>query len=476
MAKSVVAIVGRPNVGKSTFFNRCIGRKHAIVDDSPGVTRDRLYKETDWSGHDFVLVDTGGIITNSPDAMAGYIYDQVKIAIEEADVIVFMVDGKQGPTGADEDVANILRRSKKPVILAVNKVDSKKDEISVPEFFSLGLGEPYSLSAMRGTGGVGDLLDLIVNAFPDATPRKDKKERQAEKKKAKEERQRAEDNELPEVIDINSEPMSIAIVGKPNVGKSSLLNVLCGKARTIVGPEPGTTRDAIDTPIRVHGREITLVDTAGIRRKARVDYGVEAFSVVRSISAMDRSDVVVMVIDVNEPITDQDQKIASKIEEAGRGVVIVMNKWDLEENKSSGAMNKIIEEVKAELRPLAHAEILFTSAQNHTRVGKIIEAAERAYEQTHRRISTNLVNQVISEAVALVPPPSGKRGKRLKVYYATQVSVAPPTFVLFVNEDKLMQDNYKSYLERKLREAFGFVGTPIRITARPKGKNLRGRS
>lgn len=476
MAKSVVAIVGRPNVGKSTFFNRCIGRKHAIVDDSPGVTRDRLYKETDWSGHDFVLVDTGGIITNSNEPMAGYIYDQVKIAIDEADVIVFMVDGKQGPTGADEDVANILRRSTKPVILAVNKIDSPKDEVNVPEFFSLGLGEPYSLSAMRGTGGVGDLLDLIVNRFPNAVERKGKKERQAEKKKKKEEQARAEDQELPEVQDINSEPMSIAIVGKPNVGKSSLLNVLCGKARTIVGPEPGTTRDAIDTPIRVHGREITLVDTAGIRRKSRVDYGVEAFSVVRSISAIDRSDVVVLVVDVNEPITDQDQKIASKIEEAGRGVVVVMNKWDLEENKSSGAMNKIIEEVKAELRPLAHAEILFTSALNHTRVGKIIEAAERAYEQTHRRISTNLVNQIVSEAVALVPPPSGKRGKRLKVYYATQVSVAPPTFVLFVNEDKLMQDNYKAYLERKLREAFGFTGTPIRITARPKGKSLRGRS
>jgi len=452
MAKNVVAIVGRPNVGKSTFFNRCLGRRHAIVDDRPGVTRDRLYIETDWSGHKFVLVDTGGIITDSEEPMAANVRDQVKLAIDEADVIVFMVDGKEGPTGQDEDVANMLRRSKKPVILAVNKIDRPSEQTHVPEFFSLGLGEPHALSAARGTGGVGDLLDLVVTNF---------------KKQPKEKVEHDDEDETDEE-DINSKPFSIAIVGKPNVGKSSILNVLCGKERTIVSPVPGTTRDAIDTPITFHGREITLIDTAGIRRKSRVDYGIEAFSVVRSIRAIDHADVVVHVIDASEPITDQDQKIASKIEEAGRGVVIVFNKWDLIENKSSSTMNKMLAEVKDEMRHVAYAEVVFASALNRIRVTKIVEAAERAYAETHRRITTNLVNQVISEAVALVPPPSSKRGKRLKVYYATQVSAAPPTFILFVNDEKLLGANYKVYLERKIREAFGFTGTPVRIAARPK--------
>lgn len=457
MSKNVVAIVGRPNVGKSTFFNRCLGRRHAIVDDRPGVTRDRLYIETDWSGHDFVLVDTGGIITDSEEPMAANVREQVKLAIDEADVIVFMVDGKEGPTGQDEDVANLLRRSKKPVILAVNKIDRPNEEINVPEFFSLGLGQPHSLSASRGTGGVGDLLDIVVSNFTKSS-------------KTKVEPAVDEDgNEIERTEeDINKEPFSMAIVGKPNVGKSSILNVLCGKERTIVSPVAGTTRDAIDTPINFHGREITLVDTAGIRRKSRVDYGIEGFAVVRAIRAIDHSDVTVHVLDASEPITDQDQKIAAKIEEAGRGVVIVFNKWDLIEDKSSATMNEMIEVVKTEMRHVGYAEVLFTSAISKVRVQKIVEAAERAYAQTHRRISTNLVNQVIAEAYALVPPPASKRGKRLKVYYATQVSSAPPTFILFVNDPKLLGANYKVYIERKLREAFGFAGTPIRIAARAK--------
>ncbi|MBX9667906.1 MAG: ribosome biogenesis GTPase Der [Candidatus Obscuribacterales bacterium] len=454
MAKNVVAIVGRPNVGKSTFFNRCIGRRHAIVDDRPGVTRDRLYIETDWSGHDFVLIDTGGIITDTEEPMAAHVRDQVRLAIDEADVIVFMVDGKEGPTGQDEDVANMLRRSAKPVILAVNKIDRPAEETHVPEFFALGLGQPYSLSAMRGTGGVGDLLDLVVEKFKG-------------KGKKKKDEDAFDDEETTEE-DRSKEPFSIAIVGKPNVGKSSILNVLCGKDRTIVSPEPGTTRDAIDTPIKFHGRDLTLIDTAGIRRKSKVDYGIEAFSVVRSIRAIDHADVVVHVIDAAEPITDQDQKIAGKIEEAGRAVVIVFNKWDLIENKSSRTMNAMISEVKTEMRHVGYAEVVFTSALTKTRVSKILEACERAYEQTHKRISTNLVNQVITEAVALVPPPASKRGKRLKVYYGTQVSAAPPTFILFVNDEKLLPSNYKVYLERKIRESFGFAGTPIRIAARPK--------
>ncbi|MBX9692936.1 MAG: ribosome biogenesis GTPase Der [Cyanobacteria bacterium] len=454
MAKCVVAIVGRPNVGESTFFNRCTGGRHAIVDDQPGATRDRLYMETDWSGHDFVLIDTGGIVPDSGESIDASVYDQVQLAISEADVIVFMVDGKIGPTGTDEDVANLLRRSKKPVILAVNKIDTPGENIHVPEFYSLGLGEPYALSALRGTGGVGDLLDIIIRNFPTyGAPRQPKPIDEDE-----------EDNADQNV----KEPLSIALVGKPNVGKSSILNILCGKARTIVSDKPGTTRDAIDTPVKFHGREITLIDTAGIRRKSRVDYGVEAFSVVRSIKAIDRADVACLIIDANEEITDQDQKIASKIEEAGRGVVVVMNKWDLIDDKSSGSMNHMIDSVKRALRHIDFAEILFTSAITKTRVAKIIEAAERAYTETHRRISTSLVNQIINEAVALVPPPSGTRGKRLKVYYCTQVGVAPPTFVLFVNEDRLLGQTYKTYLERKLREAFGFEGTPIRITARNK--------
>ncbi len=454
MAKCVVAIVGRPNVGKSTFFNRCTGARHAIVDDQPGATRDRLYMETDWSGHDFVLIDTGGIVPHG-ESLDASVFDQVQMAISEADVIVFMVDGKAGPTGSDEDVANLLRRSKKPIILAVNKIDTPGESVHVPEFYSLGLGEPYGLSAQRGTGGVGDLLDEIIKKFPSFGMPKDKTE---------------DDNENGDGEEIFDEkgPMSIALVGKPNVGKSSILNILCGKARTIVSAEPGTTRDAIDTAIKFHGRDITLIDTAGIRRKSRVDYGVEAFSVVRSIKAIDRADVACLIIDSNEPLTDQDQKIAGKIEEAGRGVVIVMNKWDLIGDKSSGSMNKMTALVQRELRHIGYAEIIYTSAITKTRVAKIIEAAERAHKETHRRISTSLVNQIVNEAVALTPPPSGTRGKRLKVYYSTQVGVAPPTFVLFVNEERLLVPTYKTYLERKLREAFGFEGTPIRITARAK--------
>lgn len=458
MAKNVVAIVGRPNVGKSTFFNRCVGARHAIVDDTPGVTRDRIYRETDWAGREFVLVDTGGIITESQEPMAAQVVDQVQMAIDEADVIVFMVDGKQGPTGGDQDVANLLRRSRKPVIVAVNKVDTPHEEINVPEFFSLGLGQPYGLSAMRGTGGVGDLLDLIVENFP-LNERQDRE---------------GSESESESEFDPSTAPLSIAIVGKPNVGKSSILNVILGTDRSIVSSEPGTTRDAIDTTMKYHGREITLIDTAGIRRKSRVDYGIEAFSVVRSLKAISRADVVVLVLDAREKITDQDKKIANKIEEAGRAVVVVMNKWDLFEDRSSSIMNEMIEEVHRELRHIDYAPILFTSATSKTRIPKILETALSAYEETHKRVSTSLVNQIVNESVALTPPPSGKRGKRLKIFYSTQVSTAPPTFVLFVNDERLMQDNYTAYLERKLREAFGFAGTPVRITARPKKKGDRG--
>lgn len=451
MSKSIVAIVGRPNVGKSTFFNRCIGAKHAIVDDSPGVTRDRIYRETDWGGHNFLLVDTGGVIPNSTEEIATQVLDQVSLALSEADVIVFMVDGKTGLSGADRDVANMLRRTKKPIILAVNKIDEPSEEVNAPEFFGLGLGEPVTLSAMRGSGGVGDLLDIIVGKLPE--PKQDETQ-----------------GEVPEGEE-DKGPISVAIVGKPNVGKSSVTNVLCGTQRTIVASEPGTTRDAIDTTIKYKGREINLIDTAGIRRKSRVDYGIEAFAVVRSLKAIDRADVVVLMLDSTQEITDQDQKIAGKIEEAGKAAVIVLNKWDLVDEKSSRLMNQMTENVKKELRALSFAQVVFTSAITRQRVSKILEAVEKANAETRRRISTGVLNQIINESVALVPPPASKRGKRLKVYYTTQVSVAPPTFVLFVNDDKLLPKNYHVYLERKIRESFGFEGSPLRLICRAKKDN-----
>jgi GTP-binding protein len=457
MAKSVVAIVGRPNVGKSTFFNRCVGARHAIVEDTAGVTRDRIYRETDWSGHDLILIDTGGVIANSKDEMSGQIYDQVALAIEEADVIVFIVDGKNGMCGADEEVANLLRRSKKPIILAVNKIDDPPDEPKAMEFYGLGLGDPVTLSAMRGSGGVGDVLDRVLEILGLDQPVKKKRKKKEYVDDLPEEE---EDDELG--------PTSIAIVGKPNVGKSSITNLLCGKSRTIVGAEPGTTRDAIDTPIKVNGKDYIVVDTAGIRRRNKVDYGIEAFAVVRSLRALERANVCVMVLDASQEITDQDQKIASKIEEAGKAAVIVLNKWDLIEDKTSRLMNEFTERMKTELRAISYAEVVFTSAVSKQRIPKIIEAVDRAQEATRKRISTGTLNQIVNESVALVPPPASKRGKRLKVYYTTQVSVAPPTFVVFANDNKLMTRQYEVYLERKIRDSFGYVGTPVRIITRSK--------
>ncbi|HEY9784984.1 MAG TPA: ribosome biogenesis GTPase Der [Candidatus Obscuribacterales bacterium] len=466
MAKSVVAIVGRPNVGKSTFFNRCVGARHAIVDDIPGVTRDRIYREAEWAGHEFMLVDTGGILVESKDEITTQVYDQAKLALDEADVIVLMVDGKSGLTGADMDVANLLRRSKKPVLLAVNKIDEPKEETNIMEFYRLGLGDPVGLSAMRGSGGVGDLLDLIVEALD-----QEQKHKKAKRAKAEGNGHAAEEGEGKSEEELLSEakgPISISIVGRPNVGKSSIVNAMLGSKRSIVTAQPGTTRDAIDSSFRFRGREITLIDTAGIRRKSKVDYGVEAFSVVRSLKAISRADVAVLILDATQDIADQDQKIGAKIEEAGRACVVVVNKWDLIQDKSSKLMKDFTDNVKENLRMINYAEVIFTSALTKQRLTKIIEAAERACAETQKRVSTGLLNQIVAEAVALVPPPASKRGKRLKVYYATQVSVAPPTFVFFVNDSKLLPQNYKVYLERKLREAFGFAGTPVRLVTRDK--------
>jgi GTP-binding protein len=477
--KNIVAIVGRPNVGKSTFFNRCIGLRHAIVDDSAGVTRDRIYHEADWSGRDFVLIDTGGIVLDKKEALSSQVLQQAKLAIDEADVIVFMVDGKSGLVGADKEIANILRQSKKPILLTVNKIDEFKEVDNISEFYELGLGEPLPVSAMRGSGFVGDLLDRVVGLFPEKEKKSKSKSRQKSKADKPEDDQTDEESSISSdssnqddegedtELDENRE-LAIAIVGKPNVGKSSMINLLCGAERTIVSAEPGTTRDAIDTGIIHQGRQIKLIDTAGIRRKSRVDYGIEAFSVVRSLKAIDRADIVILMLDAKEEISDQEKKIANKIEDAGKAAVLVLNKWDLIESKSSKLMNEFTEKVKVELRSLAFAEVIFTSVKTRLRATKVLEAAERAYAATTKRIGTGLLNQVIHEATVLVPPPSAKRGKRLRIYYCTQASVAPPTFVLFVNDHKLITQSYQAYLEKTLRNSFGFVGAPIRMIIRSK--------
>lgn len=447
MPKPVVAIVGRPNVGKSTFFNRCVGSREAIVHDSPGVTRDRLYRDCDWSGRAFLLIDTGGVMPDS-DEMSRQVRDQVKEAVDEADVVVFLVDGKEGLTGSDEDVANMLRRTKKPIILAVNKIDDTKHEANMLEFYQLGLGEPMGLSALRGTGGVGDLLDRVIELFPEGAGMRN-----------------------GEVEDEERLDFSVAIVGRPNVGKSSIVNAITGRRRSIVGDKPGTTRDALDTTFSFQDREVTLIDTAGIRRKSKVDYGVEAFSVVRAIKAIDRADVVILVLDANQEIADQDQKIAQKILDAGKAAVVVFNKWDLVSNKSSRLMNEYLERVTMDLPHLKFVEAVFTSADTGQRVTKILEAAARAFDETRRRVPTAVLNQVLAESQILTPPAASKRGKRLRIYYGTQVSVCPPTFALFVNDVKIAPSNYMVYLERKIRESFGFRGAPIRLLLRPKKRD-----
>jgi GTPase len=457
MAKAIVAIVGRPNVGKSTFFNRIIGASHAIVHDLPGVTRDRMYRDAEWSGQEFLLVDTGGLIPDATEEMATEVAAQVKLALDEADVIIFVVDGKQGLVGADVDVANMLRRTKKPVILAVNKIDDPKDQPNLSEFYQLGIGEPFGLSAMRGSGGVGDVLDAIIGAIPEHAKRNGIAAEIA-----------GDFEEFEQESEVEPDHFSVAIVGKPNVGKSSLVNALSNTRRTIVTPVPGTTRDAIDTVISFEGKEVTLTDTAGIRRKSKVEYGVEAFSVVRSLRAIERADVAVLMLDATQEVSDQDQKIGARIEDAGKAAVIVLNKWDLVENKSSKLMNDMSEEVYRNLPHLKFAEIVFISALTKQRLPKILEAAQRAWRESRRRIGTGMLNQIINEAQTITPPPSGARGRRFRIYYGTQVSVSPPTFVLFVNDSKLLNHTYKVYLERKLREAIGFKGTPIRLIMRAK--------
>lgn len=439
MSKPLVAIVGRPNVGKSTLFNRLIGRRLAIVEDTPGVTRDRIYADAEWLNYTFTLIDTGGIEPESEDIIAKQMRRQAELAIETADVILFLTDGREGLTAADEEVAAMLRRSHKPVVLAVNKLDAPKFHEAVYDFYALGLGDPIIISAGQGIG-LGDMLDAVCAGFP-------------------------KDGEETE-----EHPLNIAVVGKPNVGKSSLANALLGEERCIVSNIPGTTRDAIDTPFTVDGEDFVLVDTAGIRRKRAVeDATIERYSVIRSLAAVRRADVVLIVCDASQGLSEQDVKIAGYVHEEGKPSVLLVNKWDLVE-KDTHTMNKFKKDMQADLAFMDYVPFLFISAKTGQRVHKILELAKESYAQSARRITTGTLNDVVNEAVSMAEPPA-MSGKRLKLYYATQVGVQPPTFVIFVNDEKLVHFSYKRYMENFFRKTFGFAGTPMRIFFRNRSQD-----
>lgn len=436
MSKPLVAIVGRPNVGKSTFFNRIVGQRISIVEDTPGVTRDRLYADAEWCGHSFTLIDTGGLEIKSEDVMWSHIRAQVQIAVETADVIVFMLDGKTGLTHEDYEVAAYLRKSRKPILLVVNKLDNNEQHL-LYDFYELGLGEPIGISAGQAKG-LGDVLDEIVKL----TGKYETEEKE--------------------------EALKIAVVGKPNAGKSSLVNKLLGYDRVIVSDIAGTTRDAIDTRIKIGDKEYILIDTAGIRRKRSVEEDLEQYSVMRSLGAVRRADVCLIVIDSSEELSEQDVKIAGYVHEQGKPSVVVMNKWDVVE-KDTYTIEKYNRKLKEELKFMDYFIPTYVSAKTGKRVDNLIKLAERAYENASRRISTGLLNDVLREAILTNEPPS-KNGKRLKIYYVTEVSANPPTFVIFVNDDTLMHFSYRRYLENALRRSFDFEGTPIRLIIRNKNE------
>ena len=434
MAKPIVAIVGRPNVGKSTLFNRIAGERISIVEDTPGVTRDRIYADAEWLDHHFTLIDTGGLEPDSDDMMLKHMYSQAEIAISSADVILFVVDVRTGMTDMDMQVANILRKADKPVVLAVNKVDDlAKYGMQVYEFYSLGLGDPFGVSGGQMIG-LGDLLDEVVKHFP------------ADKDDS------AEDDAI-----------KVAIIGKPNVGKSSLVNRILGENRVIVSDVAGT-RDAIDSEYELNGQKYVFIDTAGMRRKAKIKESIEKYSIIRAVAAVERADVCILMINAVEGITEQDTKVAGIAHEAGKAVIIAVNKWDLIE-KDNHTMNKFLKDIDTEFKYLSYAPRIFISAATGQRVTKLFELITMVSENNSRRIATGMLNDVLIEAMAMNQPPAEK-GKQLRIYYMTQVSVKPPTFVLFVNDTELLHFSYKRYLENQLRDAFGFVGTPIHFIAR----------
>jgi GTP-binding protein len=436
MARPVVAIVGRPNVGKSTIFNRIIGDRLAIVEDKPGVTRDRIYGSAEWNGKTFSIVDTGGIEIDAGDEIMRSVRAQAELAIDEADVIVFMVDGKAGLTHADEEVARLLFRSGKPVIVAVNKVDNPGRTDTIYEFYSLGFGDPVPISGAHGTG-IGDLLDRVVESLPERT-----------------------DDEYEDDV------IRVALIGRPNVGKSSLVNAILGEERVIVSDVAGTTRDAIDTPFEKDGRKFVLIDTAGMRKRGKIYESTEKYSVLRSLKAIERADVVLVLINAEEGIIEQDKHIAGYAHEAGKASVLVVNKWDAIE-KDDKTMRQFELRIRDHFQFMDYAPIVFLSAKTKQRLHKLLPVVEHVAEQHAMRIQTHLLNDIVADAVAVNPPPTD-RGKRLRVNYATQVAVKPPTIVLFVNDPELMHFSYSRYLENKIREAFAFEGTPIRIIVRKK--------
>ena len=439
MSKPIVAIVGRPNVGKSSFFNALCGEQISIVKDYPGVTRDRIYGDAEWLGRAFTIIDTGGIEPESSDIILRSMREQAQIAIDTADVIIFMVDIKDGLTDRDGQVADILRRSGKPLILCVNKVDDfRKLEADVYEFYNLGLGEPYPISS-TGKTGFGELLDAVIEHFPNAG-------------------EGTEEEEKPR----------IAIVGKPNVGKSSLINKLLGENRCIVSDIAGTTRDAIDTLVKYDGKEYIFVDTAGLRRKNKVKEELERFMVIRTVAAVEKSDIVILMIDASEGVSEQDAKIAGIAHERGRGIIIAVNKWDAIE-KDDKTIYKYRDEIFRTLSFIPYAEVIFISALPGQRIGKIFDSIEEVIQSQNLRIKTGVLNEIITEATVLQQPPSDK-GKRLKIFYVTQVSVKPPTFVCFVNDKELFHFSYQRYIENKIRETFGFNGTSIRLLIRERSE------
>lgn len=437
MSKPIVAVVGRPNVGKSTFFNKVVGRRVSIVEDTPGVTRDRIYAEAEWRNRHFALIDTGGIEPSSKDVILSQMREQAQIAMDTADAIIFMVDGKDGLTAADHEVANMLMRTGKKVVLVVNKIDSPKSFDDIYDFYELGLGEPIPVSAANMLN-FGDVLDEVVDAFPD--------------------------NEGDDDEDITK----IAVIGKPNVGKSSLINEFLGENRVIVSPIAGTTRDSIDTPFTMDEKEYILIDTAGIRRKSKVNEDIERYSVIRAVAAIERCDVALLVIDAQEGITEQDKKIAGVAHEAGKGIVVVVNKWDLIE-KETNTMNEFRKEIERELTFMSYAPSVFISVKEHQRIKRVIELADYVAESRAMRVPTGQLNSLIADATMMKQPPSDK-GKRLKIYYATQVGVKPPLFSFQINKRELMHFSYARYLENKIRESFGFEGTSIKFVFREKNE------
>lgn len=437
MAKPIVAIIGKPNVGKSTFFNYLAGTRISIVQDTPGVTRDRVYAETNWRGRNFTLIDTGGIEPDSEDIILSQMREQANLAIQMADVIIFLTDVKQGVTAADEEIALMLKKSGKPIVLVCNKADNfEKDSQEAYEFYNLGIGEPYPISAANALG-IGDVLDRIYESFPEKDENED-----------------------------DDEKIKVAVIGKPNVGKSSLINKILGENRAIVSDIAGTTRDAIDTEFENEKGKYVLIDTAGVRRKSKIKESIEKFSIMRTLLAIERADVCLMMIDATQGVTDQDAKIAGEAHEAGKGVIIVVNKWDAVE-KETGTLENYKKDIYDKLKYLSYAPIIFISAKTGQRVHKLFDLINHVREQNSMRVSTSILNQVINEAIALVQPPTDK-GKRLKIYYGTQAATRPPTFVIFVNNKELFHFSYERYIVNQIRKEFSLEGTPVRIIVREK--------